>query len=140
MSNRPSRERSCGPVTSVVPRVPTTFAFTMRGETPRLVTLIVRSRPLTKPPSFASSFDLDHTKRQRWREESTITLTEKGPKNPKKPNSMSADRYEILLKACNAAKGEPVSVDALFRAGYRMDDVRHDAQHGFINLNQPFEL
>ena len=80
------------------------------------------------------------SKRQRWREESTITLTEKGSKNPKKPNSMSADRYEILLKACNAAKGEPVSVDALFRAGYRMDDVRHDAQHGFINLNQPFEL
>jgi hypothetical protein len=79
-------------------------------------------------------------KRTLWRQQSTITLTEKGATNPKKPNSMSAERYDILIKACKAAKGQPVSVDALFRAGYRMDDVRHDSAHGFITLNQPFEL
>lgn len=80
------------------------------------------------------------SKRTRWREQATIRLTEKGSTNPKKPKSMSAERYDVLLKLCNAANGEPVSVAELFRAGYRMDDVRHDAAHGFIELNQPFEL
>lgn len=93
---------------------------------------------ITKPAE--NQAEDTRSKRQRWREESTITVTEKGAANPKKPNSMSAGRYDILLKQSKAAKGEPVSVDALFRAGYRMDDVRHDVAHGFITLNQPFEL
>lgn len=80
------------------------------------------------------------SKRQKWREESTVTLTEKGQKNPKKPNSMSAERYDILLGAVEAAGNEPVTVAALFKAGYRMDDIRHDVAHGHIVLNQPFEL
>jgi hypothetical protein len=80
------------------------------------------------------------SKRQRWREESTVTLTEKGSTNPKKPKSMSAERYDTLLRLCNEAKGQPVTVAALFKAGYRMDDVRHDEAHEFIVLNQPFEI
>jgi hypothetical protein len=80
------------------------------------------------------------SKRQDWRNRSTVTLTEKGATNPKKPNSMSADRYNILLAQSKAANGAAISVDALFRAGYRMDDIRHDSAHGFITLDQPFEL
>jgi hypothetical protein len=80
------------------------------------------------------------SKRTQWREGSTVTLTEKGSTNPKKPGSASAVRYDALIKACKAAKGKPVTVAALFAAGYRMDDVRHDAAHGFIELTQPFEL
>lgn len=80
------------------------------------------------------------SKRQRWREEATVTLTEKGSKNPKKPGSMSAERYDILLATCNGANGEPVTVATLFKAGYRMDDVRHDFAHGHINLVEPFSL
>jgi hypothetical protein len=80
------------------------------------------------------------SKRQDWRNRSTVTLTEKGATNPKKPGSMSYDRYEILLAQSKAANGGAIAVDALFRAGYRMDDVRHDSSHGFISLEQPFEL
>lgn len=79
-------------------------------------------------------------RRQDWRNRSTIVLTEKGASNPKKAGSASAERYDVLIKACKAAKGQPVPVSDLFRAGYRMDDVRHDSAHGFITLNQPFEL
>lgn len=91
-------------------------------------------------PAAATPAETKVSRRQEWRAKSTITLTEKGSTNPKKPNSMSAQRYEVLLSTCNAAKGEPVSVEVLFKAGYRMDDVRHDFAHGFIALNQPFEL
>jgi hypothetical protein len=80
------------------------------------------------------------SKRQEWREGTTVTVTEKGSTNPKKPGSLSAMRYEVLLAAAKAANGKPIGIPALFKAGYRMDDVRHDAQHGFIELNQPFEL
>jgi hypothetical protein len=73
------------------------------------------------------------SKRQVWREGSTVRLTEKGRTNPKKPNSQSAARYDILLKTIGT-KNQPVSVAALFKAGYRMDDIRHDAAHGFIEL------
>ena len=52
LSNRPSFARSCAPVATTVPREPTTFAETIRGETPRLVTLIARSFPWTRPPSL----------------------------------------------------------------------------------------
>lgn len=90
--------------------------------------------------SAATTTEKATSKRATWRAQSTIQVTEKGSKNPKKPNSMSAERYEILLAQSAAAKGKPIAVDALFRAGYRMDDVRHDSAHGFITLNQPFEL
>src|SRR4051794_36637676 len=53
VSNSPNRERSCGPVTFVVPFVPTTCARTIRGETPRWTTLMPRKRPLTSPRSLA---------------------------------------------------------------------------------------
>lgn len=78
------------------------------------------------------------SKRQKWRDETTVALTEKGAANPKKPNSMSFDRYQVLL--AQTKKGATPTVSALFKAGYRMDDVRHDTAHGFITLNQPFEL
>jgi hypothetical protein len=80
------------------------------------------------------------SRRTQWRSQSTVTVTEKGRTNPKKANSLSYDRYESLLRLAKAAKFAPVAVDALFKASYRMDDIRHDASHGFIELNQPFEL
>lgn len=50
--------------------------------------------------------------------------------NPKKPDSMSHKRYAILLKQC--ANGATPTIEALLKAGYRMDDVNHDEAHGFI--------
>jgi hypothetical protein len=47
VSNSPKRVRSVGPEIVVVPRVPTTCAETIRGETPRRVTFTVLSVPLT---------------------------------------------------------------------------------------------
>ena len=44
---------SCGPVTGARPRVPTTWADTIRRETPCLLTAIPTSPPLTSDPSFA---------------------------------------------------------------------------------------
>ena len=51
VSRSPKARRSCGPVTVVVPAVPTTPARTIRGETPRFSTRICFSRPFTSPPS-----------------------------------------------------------------------------------------
>jgi hypothetical protein len=45
VSKSPKAERSCGPVTFVTPRVPTTCARTTRGETPRCRTLMRLKRP-----------------------------------------------------------------------------------------------
>jgi hypothetical protein len=109
-----------------------TGSMQRRVSMPEAKTAVVET-PAAAPEKEAS-------KRQQWRSQSTVTLTEKGATNPKKPNSMSADRYNILLKLAGEAKGKPVSIDLLFRAGYRMDDVRHDSAHGFIDLSQPFEL
>src|SRR3954447_2631676 len=68
VSNRPKRERSCGPVTSVVPFVPTTCARTTRGETPRWVTLTPLKRPFTSPRSLACACEIDSVCGfQRWR-------------------------------------------------------------------------
>jgi Icc-related predicted phosphoesterase len=46
VERRPSRSRRVSPVTLVEPRVPTTLARTMRGETPRSVVLTALRRPL----------------------------------------------------------------------------------------------
>lgn len=89
--------------------------------------------------AVAATNEDTRSQRQKWREESTVRLTEKGLTNPKKPNSAAAGRYDILL-ATIGKKNEPVTVAALFKAGYRMDDIRHDSAHGFIELKQPFEL
>src|SRR3954466_11998351 len=68
VSNRPKRERSCGPVTDVVPFVPTTCARTIRGETPRWRTLMPLKRPLTSPRSFlAACVVVSVCGFQRWR-------------------------------------------------------------------------
>src|SRR5436190_17664929 len=49
---------SCGPVTLLRPRVPTTWALTTRGETPRLVTVMPSSRPLTRRPSLPFAWEI----------------------------------------------------------------------------------
>jgi len=85
-------------------------------------------------PVAVEAAEDNRSKRQAWREGSSVRLTEKGATNPKKPNSMSAERYAILLRVVgNAENGQP-SVATLFKAGYRMDDIRHDSAHGFIEL------
>lgn len=72
-------------------------------------------KPLTKRQVFDRSF---------------VRLTEKGSKNPKKPGSMSFERYEgyFTLK-----KGATIA-DAR-KAGLRTDDFRHDEEHGFIEIS-----
>lgn len=82
-------------------------------------------------------------RRTQWRNESTVTLTEKGATNPKKAGTASFDRYEAYLsfgKRIAAGSKNPPSVTELFAAGVRMDDIRHDVAHGHIMLNQPFDL
>lgn len=51
-------------------------------------------------------------------------------KNEKKAGSMSFDRFAIMMAMC--ANGATPTVGELLKAGYRMDDVRHDQEHGFI--------
>lgn len=50
--------------------------------------------------------------------------------NPKKANTMSYDRYEVLIAQCK--DNATPTVGELLKAGYRMDDVRHDQEHGYI--------
>jgi hypothetical protein len=50
--------------------------------------------------------------------------------NPKAAKSMAHTRFEILRKMCK--DGATPTVADLIKAGYRMDDVRHDSAHGFI--------
>lgn len=52
--------------------------------------------------------------------------------NPKKPNTQSHTRYNTLIRLCKG--GATPTVAELLKAGYRMDDVRHDSEHGFIAL------
>jgi hypothetical protein len=51
VSNRPSLARSVAPSTGVEPPVPSTSALMIRGDTPRLSTLIPRNEPFTSPRS-----------------------------------------------------------------------------------------
>ena len=55
VSNRPNFAFSVGPLTTVSPRVPITFALTTRGEEPRRVTWTRLKRPFTSPPSLRST-------------------------------------------------------------------------------------
>jgi hypothetical protein len=52
--------------------------------------------------------------------------------NPKKSPSMSYDRYNVLIAQC--ANGATPTVGELLKAGYRMDDVRHDEERGYIAI------
>ena len=51
--------------------------------------------------------------------------------NPKKPGSMSYERFEGYF----SLEGEVTVQDAL-DAGLRMDDIRHDSAHGFIHIGE----
>jgi hypothetical protein len=54
--------------------------------------------------------------------------------NPKKNPSMAWDRFEVLIEQC-AGNATP-TVGQLLKAGYRMDDVRHDEAHGYIVVGE----
>ena len=72
MSSRPKTRRSVGPLTTVLPRVPTSVADTTRGETPRCVTLIALNRPRTSPRSRACAWAaVRRNGPQRWRGETS---------------------------------------------------------------------
>jgi hypothetical protein len=83
------------------------------------------------------------SRRTQWREGTTVTLTEKGLKNPKKANSAAFGRYQAYLgfgkRIAPGSKNAP-TVAELMKAGIRMDDYRHDLAHGFIESNEPFDL
>ncbi len=65
--------------------------------------------------------------RDLWK--ATTKLTVLATTNPKKKGTMSHERFEGYFKLV----GDCVVQDAL-DAGLRMDDIRHDAAHGFIHL------
>jgi hypothetical protein len=67
------------------------------------------------------------SKRDRWKVTTRIRVLV--DKNPKKKPSMSYDRFEGYFTLV----GDCVVQDAL-DAGLRMDDIRHDSEHGFIAL------
>lgn len=67
------------------------------------------------------------SKRDRWK--ATTRIRVNATTNPKKKPSMSYDRFEGYFTLV----GDCVVQDAL-DAGLRMDDIRHDAAHGFISL------
>lgn len=70
------------------------------------------------------------TKRQLFR--SQIVSVE-AKENPKTKGSMSYDRFQDYFKL----KGGE-SVDWVLRnTTIRMDDIRHDSEHGFIKLSAP---
>ena len=69
VSKSPSRARSVAPSVTVRPREPTTSAVTIRGETPRLVTLMPLNLPFTSPPSFFDALAIVGFDVQRWRGE-----------------------------------------------------------------------
>lgn len=66
------------------------------------------------------------TKRELLRAAKVTVLVSE---NPKKKGSMSAERFDNYFKL---TAGQTVA-DAL-KAGVRMDDIRHDSAHGFIQL------
>jgi hypothetical protein len=70
------------------------------------------------------------TKRQLFRAQIvTVVATE----NPKKKGSMSYDRFQDYF----GLKGGE-SIDWVLRnTSVRMDDIRHDSDHGFITLAAP---
>jgi hypothetical protein len=102
--------------------------------------------PANAAPAVAgtpASTEKPIARRTLWRNQSTVTMTEKGATNPKKAGSASFDRYQAYLgfgKRVAAGSKNPPTVTELFAAGVRMDDLRHDVAHGFINLVQPFDL
>lgn len=103
------------------------------------------------PKTNAATAPADNTaakepsRRSQWRAQSMVTLTEKGQSNPKKAGTASFERYQNgYLNPANKSAikpgGKGVSVETLFSQGIRMDDIRHDVEHGHIALSQPFDL
>ncbi len=69
------------------------------------------------------------SKRDLWKVTTIVTLT--AEKNPKKKGSMSYERFQgyfTLVGEC--------SVQDALDAGLRMDDIRHDSEHGYITLTE----
>ena len=67
------------------------------------------------------------SKRDHWKATTRIQVL--ATNNPKKKGTMSFERFEGYFTLV----GDCVVQDAL-DAGLRMDDIRHDAAHGFIAL------
>ena len=55
-------------------------------------------------------------------------------KNPKKPGSMSHERFEGYLRL--KATGNEFTIQDCIDEGLRADDFRHDEAHGFITLDR----
>lgn len=77
----------------------------------------------------AAAAPVELTKRQLFRSQ-TVTLLRTD--NPKKKGSMSYDRFNDYFTLDTDNKP---TVDWVLRnTAIRMDDIRHDAAHGFIQL------
>lgn len=66
------------------------------------------------------------TKRELFRAQPLLVMAES---NPKKPGSMSHERFENYFKL---AKDGKATIAQALAAGVRMDDIMHDSKHGFI--------
>lgn len=82
--------------------------------------------PANDTPAIADNLE-SMSKRDRWK--ATTKLRLNIAHNPKKKPSMSYDRFQGYF----TLQGDCVVQDAL-DAGLRMDDIRHDSEHGFIVL------
>lgn len=51
--------------------------------------------------------------------------------NPKKPGSMSYDRFQNYFE-CERKYEQGYTIKDALKEGVRMDDIRHDQAHGFI--------
>jgi hypothetical protein len=72
------------------------------------------------------------SKRALFRTQSVLVIA---TSNPKKPGSMSYDRFENYFKVVEKFGNDgDYSVQDCLEAGVRMDDIQHDSKHGFIVL------
>lgn len=70
------------------------------------------------------------TKREAFRLQTVLLVA---TTNPKKKPSMSYDRFECYF---DIDWSKEQTVQDCLDAGVRMDDIRHDSEHGFILLGE----
>ena len=82
--------------------------------------------PVIETPVEATK---EPTKRQLFRAQTVRLMVDK---NPKKKGTMSFDRFQDYFGLDTET---PPTVDQVLRTtNIRMDDIRHDSAHGFIQL------
>lgn len=74
------------------------------------------------------------TKRELFRLQPALLVVDA---NPKKPNSMSWERFQNYFDVhAKHAPEHDYTVQDCLDAGVRMDDIQHDRAHGFIKVGE----